>query len=488
MKNSMLKALETLLDKQDFEYSGPDDSSHTLQVKELCLDSSLEVTKQIKFTAALLEFREKITYLLPVFTLMTAYQKCPKDNLLVLHSLIKKEISLNEAWAAELNETAYSLSDKSNGNCDSYKRFYPEHYKPNYDDIMNSNSKTVLLFHELVKSFVSHNSASNNTNSLSAMNYSKAVKSGVLADEFDEYPILKHCETYLEIIDKYIELAIISATTMDDNVVCNIMQLLNWRCRFIGKISEPIIYADKKRKILRMEDVVPLMYIHSKWLQKHLMGGLFKLLPDNNKFSSMFKNEVSIVRQQFKDNSEMAKLGKKLRKLYGQPNLYESEEQYDLSKAKSKVYESVSLDMNQPIDKQISRLSADITSLTDVSLALDVPEQNVLAQIQENIVRTTEVKDSMKLGPEVKLMPINSYVIQRILNLLQGDFLKIIKILSSDDKRDTTKYVIYHNDFMVVLTNLVHLGKESKVFSPVLLNLLQVIQKLLHGDDSIRKK
>lgn len=492
MKNSMLQSLQKSFENmKSFEHA---EQNHTLTVKGLCIDSKLEVTNQILYPFPLLKrdglLRKYYTNtLLALFHLFTSYQKCPNDNFKAISTLLNNLNSQCVSWPTLI---WYNHDFKNyltnNKNLESYKLFYPEQFKLDQNAIKEANMKNVLLFHILMKEHLLHSSPFNaKSNTLSTLTYSKAVATGTLSDEFDEYPILKNCERYVGIIDEYIETLINKAKdSLSDQASCLVMKLFNWRNRFLQICSEPIIYSGKgSKKIFRIEEVVPLLYIHSKWVQKHLIGELLKLAK-NGDLEASFEEEVAIIAISEIDNTQMVKLGKKLRKLNGQPKLYETREEFDKATERTKVYEKISLDINQPVQKQLEKLFIDINDVTDTELGLDIPDSEILLKIKGNLNKIEAAKTISKLL-DVKLIPINSYVIQRVFSILQKDFHKIVTDFSREDF-DIAYEVDYKSEFRNILVNLIHLGSVLKGFSPALFNLLQVIQKLLDGNENFRAK
>lgn len=494
MKNSMLKSVQQSC--ENFKPVKHAEQSHTLTVKGLCVDSKLEVTNQILYPFPLLKrdgFIRKYysNTLLSLFHLFTAYQKCPDVNFKIIFMLWKNFESQCLSWPTRiLYHDEFKSYLANNMNLESYKLFYPEQFKLGQNDIQEANRKNLLLFHILMKEYILHSSLFDaKPNTLSALTYSKAVVAGALSDEFDEYPMLKHCEQYVKIIDKYIETLINKAKdSLNDQASCLIIQLLNWRKRFLQICCEPIIYSGKEsKKTFRIEEVVPLLYIHSKWIHKHLIGELLKLIK-NRDLEVSFKNEVALVAISEDDYTRVAKVGKKLRKLNGQPKLYKMQKEYDIASERTKVYEKITLDMNQPVEKQLDKLSIDINDVTDSVLALDIPNSDVLMKIQDNLNKIKSAKTTARLS-DIKLIPLNSYVVQRVFTILQKDFHKIITALSHDDFNiNNINDVNYVSEFRDILINLIHLGSILKGFSPALLNLLQVIQKLLDGNENFRTR
>ncbi|CAH0590186.1 unnamed protein product [Chrysodeixis includens] len=477
MKNSMLKALEKLMEeeKQSTKDVTKPTTSHTLTVKGLCSNSSVEIAKQIAYIASQ-ETRDgkDSSNLHILFTLSSVYQKVPPHLCQTVYTIVKDSLNTDKSkqakLAQKLNDTAYEFY-KEYVDLQSYKRYYPESNNLDDEVIHICNTEGLLLLNNLMDSYL-HDTIP--TNNFSVLDYSSAVLSGKLTDDFVEYPILKFCQKYVEKVNEFIEGAIERAQdSLDDKTACNITQLLNWRNRFV-KLSNEAIFAPnqgKRRHVLR-EDIVPLLYAHSKWLQKHLIQLLCKLLPQNENIIKKFNTAIkSIILNSDNENTEMTKLSKKMRKMYSQPKLFVNQEEYDLSCEKTKVYDRLTLDMNQPISKQGNKLFVENYAVTDMQLALDVPDKEKLVLIQENITKFIDSKEFGKLSPQVRLLPIISYVVQRILTMLQRELLEAVSQLSKEDK-----YIKF--DSTEVLYSLVQIGKTTKGFPPALLNIVEVLLKL----------
>lgn len=485
-KNQMLKLLEDTIKDTPNEISDTKDASHTMTVKGLCADASFELVKQIVFSAVqetLDAKSEPKTHLHALCSVFNAYQKCHKDIRDVCHSVLKVNLEEQESSNSvrkitdKLNQQIFTFVTKSDTSMNGHKRFYPELFISSTEEFTKTNIEEVLMFVQLAKTLTRESIPKNE---FSVIDYSKAVLSGSLTDDFVEYPILKHCEQYLVAIDIHIVRAITKATEFNDTTACKVMQLLNWRNRFLKYASESIFVTSstKRRKHLR-EDIVPLLYVHSKWLRKHLMTELFKHLPTDHKLIDSFNSKVQEITNQYdQDNTELMKLSKKLKKLYGQPKLYESKDEYDRSVRRSTAYGRLTLNVNQPLSKQLDKLSVDCASVTDLSLALDVPDNNTLTIIEENISKIAQAKSSQAVS-EAMLLPVTSYVVQRVLSLLQTSLYDIVSKLSCEGSQATGTDV-------TVLSYLVQLSRLSKGFPPALLNLLEVILKTVEGQDMQR--
>lgn len=477
-----------LVEDRDFTQSSL--TNHTFTVKGLCANSSLEYAKQLAYVATQ-EFidddYQPEYHLYSLFSLFTTYIKCPNNMSKITYNIIKSNLTDIYDTTHEIidksNEKVFEFITASNEFTDCFKRFYPESYKLDELILKMSNKQTLLLYNEIKNIYM--NVYANET-CFSACDYSKAVLSGKMTDDFVEYPILKHCLTYLQIIDKHITNNIIKVQNFLDDKTCGyVIQLLNWRDRFVKLSSEAIFTTTKtKRKQVLREDIVPLLYMHSKWLHKYLFDG-FCNIASNEKLTRDFKIAIKIIDENYEENNtQMKKVGKKLRKLCGQPKLCMDREEYDLCLARNNIYNKLTINMTQPIERQLNKLSLDNSAVTDISLAFDVPDSDKVAIIQENIAK---IEDNTKLcdnGFHVKLIPLTSYVINRVLTMIRINFLETLMSITRDNKNR-----LGGNDYGDILSNVVHLIKVTKGCSPALLNLLEVteyIQRHLHGTLSLR--
>ncbi|KAG6451200.1 midasin [Manduca sexta] len=483
IKNYMMKRLEDLL--QEVDFVEPRSVSHTLTVKGLCSSSSHEVAKQISYVACQeflgLQDLSKC-HLQVLFSMLTAYLKCPKELCAITHSIIKERLMEKYtdkiAIITEYNDKILEFFERNADVEVLFKRFYPESFDLNDGELKGSNKAMLLLYNELTKI---HLQTYINKSCFSTQDYSIAVLAGKMTDDFIEYPILKQCFAYLKIIEAYIKTAISKdKDSLDDNATCKILQFLNWRNRLVKLSLEPMftMTETRKRQILR-EDIVPLLYIHSKWVHKYLVEELFYLSRDSNDITE-FEDAVKIIElNRDENNSKIAKLSKKLRKLYGQPKLYVNEQEYDLCTARRNVYNKLTVNMNQPLKNQLNILLASANTETDISFALDVPDGDKLALVQENITKLNKMpKEFRTTGLETKLLPITSYIIQRVIKMLQSKFFVTINRLN-------VKEDMISSDVSDILINLVHLGKNTKGFPPALLNLLQVVQRIQAKDQEL---
>ncbi|KAI5634933.1 AAA domain (dynein-related subfamily) domain-containing protein [Phthorimaea operculella] len=489
MKNNMLKNLKEDLISYKLDTMAPIDNSHTLTVKGLSNDSTHETIKQLMhpFKQLLVYNKEEVMRELAL-NLFTVIQKCPQENWAVLTKLIKhSEVTDDKSptkkqLISELTKAADQCLEAWKGNCRSHQRFYPEQYALDDEIVHSSNAVAILLFHELEKVYTNYERPPKLEKSLTVLEYSKAVASGTLTDEFDEYPILKNCEMYIHVIDKYIKHSLEHAKAWDDGTVCNIMQMLNWRRRFVHACSLEIYTHQGKKKTFHIEKIVPLLNIHSKWLQKFLMTELIKSIR-NTKLESDYNKELAkVIQTEANENAERAKLCKKLRKMFGQPKLCRNQEEYNRCVSRSEIYKKINTDMNQPLEKQIGKLFVDIATVTDWSLALDVPSMEGLKTIQDHIAQVSETPRIATKAMDIQILPIHSYIFQRIANLLQDQLYTTISIcmfysVETDAKVDVQKQ-ISGEGFATWSKSLIHLGEKCRGIPPSLLNILQMLPEL----------
>lgn len=483
MKNTMLKALEFELGTEEYEPVVSNDIHHTLTVKGLCTNSSYEVSKQIshmviKQTTNSETSPERAAHIM--FCMLSSYQKCPPELLEVFHYILKDSLKLNNGNKAkeltcQLNEKAFEHL-KNNEKVNYYQRFFPEAYELESEIASDINRDFALLYIELqnivLQLFVGDNS-------FSALDYSNAVCEGKLSDDFTDYPILKNCRMYLEIIDRYIKKSLKSMKTcLDDELLCLVVQLLNWRDRFIKVCSLPIFEKSKnKRAPILKEDIIPLLDVHRKWVQKYLLGELLKV-PSNQDNMNKFSTEIkALMLNTEQDNSKIAKVAKKLRKCYGQPKLYQNQNDHDLSTSRAELYHRINLDMSESIDRQFCKISIEPGHLSDVTLALDVPNKEIIEDIEDTLSKLLEnSSDTYKLRMQLKLLPINLYVLQRISNILQPYILEVVGKISNNALNVGTTY-----DCTDILLSLIRTASVTKGFPTSLLNQFKIIQKILEG-------
>ncbi|KAF9424906.1 hypothetical protein HW555_000207 [Spodoptera exigua] len=484
MKNSMLKALEESVNGENLSDTAvvPADTFHTTRVKGFCTNTPVEIAKQLAYIAVQETKDSTVESPLHVmFGLYSVYQRVHPTYFTstygIINNILKKQCRGTDVEYVEtLNDICFEMY-KFYGELQAYKKYYPELYSLEDREVRMGNREGLTLYNNLITYYLKI-SAPEGT--FTVANYSNAVMEGKLTDDFPEYPILKFCQRYLALIDEFISLGI-TRSNLDDETACHMFQLLNWRQRFFRTAHEQIFAESNeasRRKVLR-EDIVPLLYAHSKWLQKHLLLPLLKLTGRDNLLRRFNDSAAVIAMSSEEDNTEYTKLSKKLRKSYGQPKLLDNKTEYDACMERSKIYNKISLDLNQPISKQLLRLSVDNYAVTDMTMALDVPDSDKLKTIQNNIEQV-ESKVIQKPGPHVKILPIISYVVQRVLTILQRDFLNVLTEISKNEDIVTVSIEI-----SAVLASLVTLGKVTKGFPQALLNLMEVLLKLQNDDGSV---
>lgn len=488
MKNTMLKAIEKeVLEFKNYAVSN--DTTHTLTVKGLCAHSEVEIARQIAFIIFNFDAKPLHAFL----SVFNSYLKCPKDLLQLCYNIIRDNLTNLPrnpiiAVTEKFNDHAFKDVHKQRHEC--FTRFFPETYILDDLSIKSTNTEAVAMFNDLLNLMTE---STRTKGAFSVLDYSNAVISGSLTDDFVEYPILKHCQSYLAIIDDHISVALQEARdSLLDEVSCRILQLLSWRVRFAKIASQPIFKTSKSRNRPQLrEDIVPLLQIHNKWLHKHLIKELFKLLPKGHTVIGQFEAIVDNILYQEgewtkhneENDSRLFKVSKKLRKLYGQPKLYENRDQYVQCLKRSELYKNLTLNPDREVSKQIDKLSIDVAAVTEVNLAEDIPEENKLIVIDDNMLKTDRnVTISPAVLSELKVLPVTSYVLQRVLTMLQTDFVAIISQLTSEDNPGEVTVKVTD-----VLKSLVALCKRSKGFPPAFLNLLELVQNILQNSQNTQR-
>lgn len=485
MKNNMWNSLQKLV--CDHQLNDAISTNHTLSVAGLCKHSSFEIVKQISYPLLQQLTVKDINYAVHcLFNLCIAYDKSSSEYRQILYNILNHELQIKHSdskhsFVKKLNDIAVKIASTKG---DTYKRYFRETYNLNNDEIYSSNADFLSLYNELLKEFECTQIQQLN---FSALEYSKAVLSGKITDDFVQYPILKYCQTYVQLVNECIDKILNNnEIVINDETTCKIIQLLNWRSRFINICSKAIFVTMKnKRTPILKEEVVPLMYMHSKWLEKHLIEELFKLLQSNDKIAVEFKNTMKTISMNANKNSTLFnKINKKIRKLYGQPKLYANDNQYEVCVRTAELYSKIRIDLNQPLIKQKQKLLIEDTYLTNYNLGLDVPENDRLDYFQEVVTKTFALKsENINLGSEMKLLPVKNYIILRVINLLQNYFLKTINKLQfviTTERQDA--FYTLPNDFEVnsvrLLNYLIDCVKSAKGFPLEFVNLLDLLRKL----------
>ncbi|XP_013187576.2 midasin [Amyelois transitella] len=463
MKNAMLKALEKELDQIEESVKKTNDFKHTLTVKGLCADSEFEICQQSCDTV-IQSINNKFDFM---FTLYITHTNFPCQNIYSLHKLIKRALEKHphERYLLQfLESTSPGMFNYKNKIL--HNRFYSEFYKLTEKSIKKANLEAVVLYNKMIKTLTNDNSK------LSALSYSQALAIGRDAgqnkwptvSETENYPILQLCDRYLKEIDATIKTCLLLAEdSLDDEATCRILQLLNWRNRLVDICSIDLFVVHRKNRRYTMnEEIVKLIYVHSKWLKKHLIGELFKHVSNKQVVATFNLLYDATILDYDRDNVEMAKISKKLRKLYGQPKLYENEDEYNVYKSKTEEINKLTLDMNKPLSRELHKLSVVGATINKEEFAL------------ENI---TKLETQTKFDHTVKLTPFSSYVIQRLLNFLQKDLLIVLQKLCNEEEIKSGV------DFIEILTYLVNVSKRTKGFPSDFTNTLEILQNFVSGLD-----
>lgn len=491
MKNNIFKSLNELISAKTLEYSGSQYPRHVQTVNGLCTNSSLDTVKQMSYPVHCLIQNENSSKKLPnvnlyaLFLFFNTYQICPVDSCKFLQIIIKRDLTYNNNIISNLkdlmskyNETANNFRSKlkSFTNSNLYEPYYPEHYRVNEQKRNEINLNILILYEDLVKAYLDYS----DKKVFSVLDYSKAVSNGSLSDDFADYPILKQCSKYVAYVNKIIRVSLFNNNSnLNNGNTCRIIKLLNWRNRFVRICSEPIFVSDdKKRRPVLREDILTLLRIHCKWLTKYLMSELFDIVMYSK--LAAFEKETKSMMATNEEYIDTSKLSKKIRKCYIQPKLYLNKEEYDLCASRTDIYKNVTLRMNQPLGRQLNKLTLDISSLTDWSLALDVPNQDKLVIIQNNLNKLL-LNPVETTSENIKLLPIISYVTQRVINIILSDLLKLMLMLP----HLKGEKILPKGNFIVILTNLVQLGKNIQGVSPALLNLFEVLKRISENSEEI---
>lgn len=470
MKNTMYKALQKLV--EDYQFCGASQTCHTLCVASLCKHSSHEIIKQIAYPVlqqAVHEDYKSVFYCM--FDILLAYQRCPNELISKMHHMIMqtKLSKPTEALIFTLND----FKSTSNSSNQSFKK-YNEYYKLSNVELNSTNARYIQMYDALIKIFININIEQCG---FSALDYSKAVLQGNLSDDFIQYPILKQCYNYIQNINTHIQAVLSSSEVeMDDATACKIIQLLNWRNRFIKMCSMPIFVKTKKRNPLLKEEVVPILDMHYKWFKKYLVTELNKTLPQNHVAIKQY-NAQDIGSNNLDEKNAIHKISKKVRKLNGQPKLYGNHDEYELCVQKRELYSKLSFNYKLPLQTQMHKLSIDVDTVTNYCLALDVPENVSLSIMNESVLKLFS-DDHLKIQKyDIKLLPIVETIIATVINLLKNYF------LTSFSGHDDRKAISYRDAFDIqkelqLLSSLVAVTKSTKGFPPKYRDLLELKLKL----------
>ncbi|RVE47722.1 hypothetical protein evm_007611 [Chilo suppressalis] len=491
MKNNMLKTLENIVDNRKItDYVS---NSHTLSVKGICNNSMWEIGKQLAYNVIHVDEdcdSSNETQSPVLFNIYLAYQRCPKEMLPVLYYIIKRNFESTKDNKNKFTEFGLKLNDVAfrytNENVDfvSYKRFYSELHTLSDNLISKTNADVILMINALMQNYVS---ICFPKAAFSFFDYSDAVESGSLVDDFVEYPLIKNCRKYIHLTDMLIENTFKSVEiTLNDENSSRLIQLLNWRHRF-HKVCMSSMFATKegKTKTTINEPLLRLLYVHSTWLKKYLFSELYKLLPPNHSLRQDLKTTIDSFTVNYdQDSSEMSKISKKLRKLYGHPKLYENKDEYKLCVIRYNIFKNLALDLHQPLENQFLKLLVDMTKVCDSGLAFDVPNKTSLEIVQDNVVKFNENTIITCKESATKHLPLNSYVLLRILSIFKDTFFDTTIALSLQDE----KVICPNRNSTEILKNVVHFGILNNVFTPEFLNLLCLLQNLYDSNINLAEQ
>ncbi|CAG4947470.1 unnamed protein product [Colias eurytheme] len=481
MKNNMLRELENELGTEEFPNFGSNVVNHTLTIKGLCSNSIYELAKQTSYTAV-----EQITdnnsvdnaTMHVIFSILTSYQKCSGEQLKTLYYSLNeavsnaKDIKLKNL-AKELNDQALNHVNKLNTTSESYKRFYRESYCVDDGIVAKSNTSFALLYNECQKTLLK---LSLIESPFSALHYSNAVSKRTLTDDFVEYPILRHCQNYINLIDEELLKAInLASCNLSDQNICVLLQLLNWRIRFFKTCTMPIFTMQKRTPTLK-EEIIPILQIHNKWIQKYLLEKLYSMIGKSDEFMKFKKKITEMKLNMEQEHTELSKISKKMRKCYGQSKLFKDKREYNLCTARAAVYKEIHFDMHQPIDKQFYKLDR-IMYNANKTFAIDIPQEESIREIESTVA---SIKEKVKEpSSDIKLIPLNLYVVQRVLNVLQPYMPELLrKFFATEDILLRTK----ETSCLDILAIVTAYGKVTKGFPPALIDHLSMLLEMQKGN------
>lgn len=488
LKNDMLKAVE--LELRNIEVLDVITASSTLRVKELCTHSAHELGNQIAFSVIQVDEGigyYKTTLLHTLYNIFIAYQRCPKDILLALRLIIDSNFNERSDYAAKRKAYGQSLNFTAFKHFETYsileanQRFFPEQYTLSEEAIKRSNASALILYTQLVAAYYMNIKCSED--GLKFVDYSRAVHMKTLSDDFPEYPLLRNCLNYVEYIEDCTVRVIKSIQDkLDDETTIHVLRLLNWKNRFYD-VAFSCMFIKSNENSRRILDVklVKSLYLHSKWVEKHLFEELFKMLPPEHELKIPFHTKVLTFtgdNNQISENSAI--FSKKVRKLIGQPILYAGQEQYDLCQTRRNIFKTASVDLKQPLAGQKEILSLNYNVVSDLKLALDVPDEETIDGVIENIEKKPENPDEFH-KTDATILPLNACIIQRVLNILKEQIFEVVCELTADEE------LKLRNDFGEVLVNLVHFARMSKGLAPELLSLLEYLAKVANGTIDVKE-
>lgn len=484
IKNNMLKTIEDEL--KNIEVLEVTTASSTLRIKELCTHSAQEIANQIAYSV--LQVDEgfgyyKTTLIHTLYNIFIAYQRCPKEILCAMRTVIDMNFSERSDFALKRKAYSQTLNDMAYKHFEgspllvANQRFYSELYSLDQDLIKSTNGSVLLLYTQLVAAYYMNVMCSEE--GIKFVDYSRAIRLGNLTDDFSEYALLRNCLNFIEFVEDYLGQVIRAITDyLDDTTTLRILQLMNWKNRFYDIAFSCMFIRNEDNNRIRILNLklVQSLYLHCKWLQKHLFAEVFKLLPQGNSIEPEFQSRIgSLTGENNQVSSKTSIISKKMRKLYGQPKLYANQEQYELSQSRRTIFNSMTIDLNKPLEKQCFILTSNYDAISDLSLASDIPNEEILDRIIEYIEKHNEDPGKLNIMDAIKI-PMHSYVLHRVLCACKHILYVVISELSAEDK--TLKL---RSDLSEMLGHVVYYGKKSKGFGPELISLLECIQKLLNG-------
>lgn len=489
LKNDMLKTVE--LELRNIEVLDVVTASSTLRVKELCTHSDHELANQIAFSVIQIDEGfgyNQSTLIHSLYNIFVAYQRCPKEILLALRQVIDSNYNERSDYSLKRRVYGQSLNDmafkhfETNSILEANQRFFPEQYTLGKEAIKRSNASALILYTQLVAAYYMNVKCSDE--GIKFVDYSRAVRMKNLTDDFSEYPLLRNCLNYIEYIEGCTTKVIESIQNkLDDETTMHVLKLLNWKNRFYDiAFSCMFIKQDESRRRVLDMKLVKSLYLHSKWVEKHLFEELFKMLPPEHELKKLFHTHVlTLTGNNNQVSAKPAIFSKKVRKLAGQPMLYANQEQYDMSQTRRSIFKSASLDLKQPFEKQKEVLSLNYNVASDLKLALDVPDEETIEGVMENMEKSPENPDQYH-KTDATILPLNACVIHRVLTILKGQIFDVVCELTADDEKFTLR-----KDFSEVLTHVVQFARMSKGLSPELLSLLAYLAKVANGEFDIKE-
>lgn len=490
IKNNMMKTIENEL--KDIEVLEVRTASSTLRVKELCTHSALEIANQLAYSVIQVDegFSSLETTLMQtLYSIFIAYQRCPKEIMFALRTVIDTNFDerndftvKRKVYSLAMNKKAYEHHE-GNELIVANQRFYSEQYTLQPDVIKTTNESAILLYLRLVGGY--YLNVMHSEEGVKFVDYSRGYQQGHVTDDFPEYPLLRNCLNYVQFIEECIEGVIRSIrSSLDDKTTLRILQVLNWKNRFydIAFSNMFVKNEDSRLRILDMS-LVKSLYLHSKWIHKHLIEELFKLLPEGNSIEEKYyANYIRITGGNELVSSNLAKVCKKVRQQYGQPKLYANKDQFQKCLSRRNIFEYTTVDLMKPLDSQLEMIPAYCNIVTDENLATDVPDEEIIENAAEYMERHNENSTGEIDDMAIVKMPMYSCLIHKVLHSLKMELAEVLYEISNDSLELKTRI-----DLSEAIANVVHHGRKHRVLGTEFLSLLACIQKLLNGTMEIPK-